>query len=223
MKIEELKDNDDIKGVLVYVDSPGGSLSASSELMMAIKELRASKPVVAYGAGSLTSGSYYAVIHANKIIANPGAFVGSIGVLMQSFEVEELAKKIGVKEQTISAGAYKQMGTFTRPWSENEKDALQKLADESYDMFVTDIQNARGLKKKEEFADAKVFLASSALKVGLIDAVGSYSNAQKELVVLSGVEDPIWQKQNQWERAFEKFSSQIISQTISALVGLKAY
>ena len=115
------------------------------------------------------------------------------------------------------------MGTFTRPWSEVEKDALQKLADESYDMFVSDIQKARGLQNKNEFADAKVFLASNALKVGLIDAVGSYSSAQKELVALSGVEEPVWQKQNQWERAFEKFNSQVISQSISALVGLKAY
>ena len=119
LNIEEILENIDkadkdehIKGVLLHVDSPGGALAPSIELSMAVKRLSVHKPVVAYAAGSMTSGSYYASIWANHIIANPGAFIGSIGVLFQAPNVAELAKKLGISEQIITAGDYKQMGTL---------------------------------------------------------------------------------------------------------------
>ena len=89
-KIEAARKDGDIKGVLLYIDSPGGALAPSVELHTAIKNLRAAKPVVAYAGGSMTSGSYYAGAGANKILANPGAFIGSIGVIMQGADASEL-------------------------------------------------------------------------------------------------------------------------------------
>ena len=195
-QINSAANNPNIKGVLLKVNSPGGALAPSVELSMAIKRLSKIKPVIAYACGSMASGSYYASIWANKIIANPGAFIGSIGVLFQAPNIAKLAKKIGISEQIVTAGEYKQMGTFTRKWTPKEKMALKNLIDDAYAMFIKDVSNARKLdpKKYKTFADAKVFMAKKAKKVGLIDEVGSIYTAKRKLIAESGVTTPIWQK-----------------------------
>ena len=190
-----------IKGVLLQVDSPGGALAPSMELSMAIKRLNAVKPVIAYAAGSMTSGSYYASIWTQKIIANPGAFIGSIGVLFQAPNIKPLADKLGITEQVITAGDFKQMGTFTREWSALERGALRELIDDAYKIFTTDVANARGLKIEDakQFANAKVFIAHKAKKAGLIDEVGSLYIAKRELEKISHVDNPIWEKEDQMD------------------------
>lgn len=200
-QIENAIANNNIKGVLLRVDSPGGALAPSIEVSMAIKRLNAIKPVITYAGGSLTSGSYYASIWTRKIIANPGAFIGSIGVMIQTPNIEELAKKLGISEQTIVAGDYKQMGTFTREWNKKERDALEGLIGDAYELFISDVATARGLKKEDakEFANARVFIAQKAKEVGLIDKVGSLYIAKRELEKMSGVAIPIWQKPSEFE------------------------
>jgi protease-4 len=193
--------NQNIKGVLLQVDSPGGALAPSIELSMAIKRLNQIKPVVAYASGSMTSGSYYASIWTRKIIANPGAFIGSIGVLFQAPNIQPLADKLGIKEQVISAGEYKQMGTFTREWSPKERTGLKELINDAYELFINDVSNARGLKKEraKEFANARVFIAKKAQNIGLIDAVGSLYIAKKEIESLANVKKPIWEKPSEMD------------------------
>ena len=112
--IEKAKNDTNIKGVLLFVNSPGGAVAPSIEIALAIKELQELKPVVVYASGTIASGSYYASIWANKIIANPGTIVGSIGVIMQGFDASELLQKVGVQTQTVKAGKYKESGTITR-------------------------------------------------------------------------------------------------------------
>ena len=193
--------NTNIKGVLLQVDSPGGALAPSIELSMAIKRLNKLKPVIAYASGSMTSGSYYASIWTKKIIANPGAFIGSIGVLFQAPNIKGLTDKLGITEQIITAGDYKQMGTFTREWTPKERAGLKELIDDAYELFITDVSEARGLKKEDakEFANARVFIAQKAKEKGLIDEVGSLYIAQKEVEKISGVEFPIWQKPSEFD------------------------
>jgi len=199
--IENAALDSNIKGVLLQVDSPGGALAPSIELSMAIKRLNELKPVIAYASGSMTSGSYYASIWTKKIIANPGAFIGSIGVLFQAPNIKQLADKLGISEQIITAGEYKQMGTFTREWTPKERGALEELIGDAYELFITDVANARGLKKEDakEFANARVFIAQKAKDRGLIDEVGSLYIAQKEVEEISGVEFPIWQKPSEFD------------------------
>lgn len=207
--IEDATKDEKIKGVLLQVDSPGGALAPSIELSMAVKRLAEKKPVVAYAAGSMTSGSYYASIWANHIIANPGAFVGSIGVLFQAPNVAELAKKLGISEQIITAGEYKQMGTFTREWTAKERGALKELIDDAYTLFITDVATARGLNlaKPNEFANAQVFIASKALNVHLIDEIGSINDAKTKVEELANVSYAVWQKPDKMDKWMKKLES----------------
>lgn len=207
--IDKADKDDKIKGVLLHVDSPGGALAPSIELSMAVKRLAEHKPVVAYAAGSMTSGSYYASIWSNYIIANPGAFIGSIGVLFQAPNVAELAKKLGISEQIITAGDYKQMGTFTREWTPKERGALKDLIDDAYTLFITDVATARGLNlaKPNEFANAQVFIASKALGIHLIDEVGSIQTAKNKVEELSNVTHAVWEKPDKMDKWMKKLES----------------
>ena len=225
-EIEKAKLDKNIKGILLVVNSPGGAVAPSVELAYAIKELKAIKPVVAYASGVIASGSYYASIWANKIVANPGSMVGSIGVIMQGVNAEELMTKIGISTQTVKAGKYKESGTPTRKWFDYEEKQLQSVIDDTYNMFITDVAGARNLDVKNHtlFADAKIFTAKQAKEVGLVDEVATISFAQDSLATLAKVETPVWKKQDK----FDKFMNKLVSETISNVSmnfvgGLKAY
>lgn len=224
-EINSAKENKSIQGVLLHVNSPGGALAPSVEISYAIKELRKTKPVIAYAAGTMASGSYYSSIWADKIYANPGAFIGSIGVIFNSFNIKPLADKIGIEEQTIKAGKYKAAGTFMRPWNEDEKQSLEELINNAYDLFVKDVAQARKLDSNNShtFADAKVFLAKNAQKVGLIDEVGTLEDAKEFLRVKSGVEKPIWKEKDKFDLFLEKISNESTKTLLKLTSGLNAF
>ncbi|NQY19897.1 MAG: signal peptide peptidase SppA [Campylobacteraceae bacterium] len=224
--IESAKTNKNIKGVLFVVNSPGGAVSPSVELMYAIKELKEIKPVVAYAAGTMASGSYYASIYANKIFANPGSMIGSIGVIFQGANVEELMQKIGIKTQTVKVGSYKEAGTPTRSWNNYEKAELEKVINDTYDIFISDVATARGLKKSDHkiYADAHIFTSRQAKVVGLIDEVGNITAAKKYLYKISKVENPSWKKQDKFDAFMDKIISEAVSSfSINFQGSLKAY
>ncbi|EAK0793467.1 signal peptide peptidase SppA [Campylobacter lari] len=212
-QIYKVKDDKAIKGVLLFIDSPGGAFAPSMEIALAIQDLKAKKPVIAYAGGTIASGSYLSAVGANMIIANPASFVGSIGVIMQGFNASELAQKIGISDQTIKAGTYKEAGTFMRKWSEEEKEFLQNLANQSYILFTNFVAKNRNLdlNQTKSWADAKVFLANEALKLKLIDKIGNYELAKKEVEKLAKVQNPIWQK----EDAIDKFLKRLEEQSAS--------
>ncbi|MDX4057110.1 signal peptide peptidase SppA [Aliarcobacter skirrowii] len=214
--IEKAKNDTNIKGVLLFVNSPGGAVAPSIEIALAIKELQELKPVVVYASGTIASGSYYASIWANKIIANPGTIVGSIGVIMQGFDASELLQKVGVQTQTVKAGKYKESGTITRKWTDFEQKELQDLINSTYNMFVLDVATARNLniKNQQNFADAKVFTAQMAKDVGLVDEVSNITFAKNSLIELSQVEKAVWKKEDK----FEKFMDKFLTETISKIV-----
>ena len=208
-KIETLKNDEAIKGVLLLIDSPGGALSPSVEISLAVKSLNSRKPVVAYAKGTMASGSYLGGVWASKIYANPGSFIGSIGVIMQGLDVSEAAAKLGFAEQIVKAGELKEAGTMMRKWSDAERASLQALVDESYELFTREVAQARSLdlRKRDAWANARVFLASGAKGVGLIDEVGSLEDAKSALVKASGVADPIWQEPSAYEKMMDKLAN----------------
>lgn len=223
-EIEKAQKDRSIKGVLLTVDSPGGAVAPSIEIAYAIKALKKEKPVVAYAAGIMASGSYYSSIYANNIVANPGSIIGSIGVIMESADIKELLDKIGVKPQTVQQGTYKQVGTPMRPWTAVERAELEQLTKDTYDLFVKDVSLARGLdiNSSQSYADAHIFVAHRAKEIGLIDSVGVKVDAKKELQTLSKVENPIWKKRDKFETIIEKFTTNTMGEIHSYFYGLKA-
>ncbi|EGS5838462.1 signal peptide peptidase SppA [Campylobacter jejuni] len=192
-KIINAKNDSNIKGVLFVIDSPGGAFAPSMELALAIKDLKIKKPVLVYASGTMASGSYLAGVGANKILANPASFIGSIGVIMQGADLSGLANKLGIKEQTIQAGEFKSAGTFARAWNENERNFLQGLIDQSYDLFTGFVAKAKEL--------------------GLIDELSNYENAKKELEKLANVSNPVWKEEDK----IDKFLNRLEGQTSSLI------
>ncbi|HEA7201884.1 TPA: signal peptide peptidase SppA [Campylobacter jejuni] len=214
-KIINAKNDSNIKGVLFVIDSPGGAFAPSMELALAIKDLKIKKPVLVYASGTMASGSYLAGVGANKILANPASFIGSIGVIMQGADLSGLANKLGIKEQTIQAGEFKSAGTFARAWNENERNFLQGLIDQSYDLFTDFVAKERALdlNKKDQWANARVFLAAKAKELGLIDELSNYENAKKELEKLANVSNPVWKEEDK----IDKFLNRLEGQTSSLI------
>ncbi|ECP1321639.1 signal peptide peptidase SppA [Campylobacter jejuni] len=214
-KIINAKNDSNIKGVLFVIDSPGGAFAPSMELALAIKDLKIKKPVLVYASGTMASGSYLAGVGANKILANPASFIGSIGVIIQGADLSGLANKLGIKEQTIQAGEFKSAGTFARAWNENERNFLQGLIDQSYDLFTGFVAKERALdlNKKDQWANARVFLAAKAKELGLIDELSNYENAKKELEKLANVSNPVWKEEDK----IDKFLNRLEGQTSSLI------
>ena len=223
-EIYSAKNDSAIKGVLLNIDSPGGAVAPSVEISYAIKSLSEEKPVVVYASGTMASGGYYSAIYGNEIIANPGSLVGSIGVIMQGVNAEELLKTIGVKPQIVKEGKYKEIGTPMREWKDFERVELESITKETYNMFVNDVAKARKLDvaNASVYADAHIFTAAKAKEVGLIDAVGTREDAKNRLMKLSGVKNPLWRQKDRVEQFFEKLQQSMVSQVVAYISGPKA-
>lgn len=206
-KLQQLNDDESIKGILLNVNSPGGMVPPSIEIAQAIKRIE--KPVIAYASGTMASGSYYSSIYADMIIANPGSLIGSIGVIFDGMNVGELMDKVGVAPQTIKAGKYKEVGTPKRKWSEYERQELQQVADDVYEMFITDVAGARGLDvdNHQAYADAHIFTPKRALEQGLIDKIATMYDAKKTLEDLSGVQEARWKEKDKFEKLLERLET----------------
>nr|WP_316372454.1 signal peptide peptidase SppA [Campylobacter ureolyticus] len=216
-EIYSIQDDKNIKAVLLNINSPGGAFAPSFEISNAIKELNKEKPVIAYASGTMASGSYLSGVWANKIYANKGSFIGSIGVIMQGYNIEELASKIGIKDQVVKAGEFKEAGTIMRAWSQSERQSLQDLVDKSYDLFVSEVATARKLNKNDEnlWANARVFLPDEALNLGLIDEISNYKKVKDEVVKISGVQDPVWKEKSKYDEFMDTFSSKVANLIMS--------
>lgn len=217
-QIQNIKKNPSIKGVLLVIDSPGGSVSASIEVADMLKKLGEDLPVVAYVQGSMASGSYYAGMYASEIVANRGALIGSIGVIFSGYNISQLLETLGIQEQVLKKGTYKEVGTMSRQWSEQEREFLDNLLDEQYTMFVDDVKQARGsklAKDSEAFAQGKIFSAKAALELGLIDRVGSLHDATEILKERANVSEAVWLKKSKVDSYLEQFQDSLISKVLS--------
>ena len=223
-EIEAAQKNKNIKGVLLNVNSPGGSVPPSIEIAYAIRELQKHKPVIAYASGTMASGSYYASIYASKIIVNPGSIVGSIGVIMQSADVSKLMDTIGVKTQTVKQGTYKEAGTPTRAWTDKEREELETLTRDTYELFVKDVADARGLdvKNEKDYADAHIFSASRAKSVGLVDQVAVMSVAKSILIKDANVTKAVWKEKDKIDSFIDKIKGESLVKIQNYMYGLKA-
>lgn len=181
--------DDRVTAVVLRVDSPGGSVTASESLHQKIKEVRdAGKKVIAYIHSQGTSGAYYASVAADTIIANPTSINGSIGVIIQSHNYEELLKKVGVKTVTFKSGKYKDILSGSREMTPDERDIVQGIVDSSYKIFLDRVEEGRKIDRKKlvDLADGRIYTAEQAKEHKLIDEVGYENDAIEKAAELAG-------------------------------------
>jgi protease IV len=169
-----------VKAVLLRINSPGGTVSASQEISDEIGELRLKgKPVVVSMADLAASGGYYIASAADKIVAEPGTLTGSIGVILSTINLKGLGDKLGLQPQVIKSGPFKDIGSPYRPMTPEEKALLQTLINDSYEQFVGAVAAGRKMPVDEvkKLADGRVYSGKQALKLGLVDKLGGYDTA----------------------------------------------
>lgn len=189
-EIESHRKNDNIKAVVLFINSPGGGVAASQALHRAILDLRLEKPVVAFMASVAASGGYYAACAADSIIATEGTLTGSIGVIAAFLRTEELYHKIGLDVTVIKSGQYKDVGSPYREMTQTEKAYMGRLLDRVYDQFVTAVAETRDipLERAYELAEGRLYTGEEAMEVGLVDRLGSYEDATLMAAKMGGIE-----------------------------------
>lgn len=192
-RIKKLGEDDDIKAIVVDIDSPGGTVASVQDIYDAINFVRIEhkKPVIALFRDVAASGGYYIAMACDKIIAQPGTITGSIGVIMQTTNMQELFAKIGVKVEPIKSGEYKDIGSPYREMTPAEKQLIQAMIDDSYDQFYEVVKNNRQLTDNvlRNYADGRVFTGRQALDIKMIDYLGGEDKAKAIAEELTGIED----------------------------------
>ena len=174
------KNNEDVKAIVVRVDTPGGAVAASQEIYLKIKQISSfSKPVYVSMCNVAASGGYYLSLGADTIIANSGTATGSIGVIMGYPIINEFMENIGIEYKTIKSALYKDAGSAFRSQTNSDSSYLQILVDDLHDQFINAIVLERGIdrKKVEKLANGKVYSGIQALENNLIDMIGTLEDA----------------------------------------------
>lgn len=191
-RLKAAEDDPAVKAVILEIDSPGGGITASDIIHHRIKQFQAfGKKVVASLGDLATSGAYYVACPADLIIAHPTTITGNIGVIIQSFNLEGLMTKIGLRDVTIKAGDQKDLLSPFRTLTPEERELLQEVVDEMFYRFVSVIAEGRNLDEEqvEEFADGRIFTGNQALSIGLVDKIGYQDEAIKLARELAGLEE----------------------------------
>lgn len=190
-KIKAFKNDSNIKGVIIRINSPGGAVAPSQEIYEELLRLKKIKPVYASIGTVGASGGYYIAAAADKIYAMPGSLTGSIGVIMQSMNVAELTKKIGLRFETLKAGKNKDVGNAFRPMTTEERSLLNNLLSETHRQFIADVQSQRQLPEAilKEVTDGRVLTGTQAKEVGLVDDLLTFARVQEQLAHDLGLGD----------------------------------
>jgi protease-4 len=177
-----------VKAIVLRVNSPGGSAVASNEIYEQL--LRVDKPIVASLGETAASGGYYIACAADKIVANRATMTGSIGVISQLLELDELLEKIGVEVIVIKSGRYKDVGSFHRDMTAEERAIFQAMIDEVYEDFVQIVAQGRELpeEKARQLADGRIYTGAQAKGLGLVDELGNLPRAIELAAELGGIE-----------------------------------
>ena len=184
--VKQLSQDPKNVGILLVINSPGGSAYYSDELYMDLQDYKKTgKPVYAYLKELSASGGYYLACAADFIASNRNTLSGSIGVLAgNSLDVTGLMEKVGVKVVTVHAGANKNMGSFNEPLTQEQHDIMQTLADESYQQFVEIVSKSRkmDIEKTRTLADGRIYSAKQALEHGLIDEISRQEDFEQKII-----------------------------------------
>jgi protease-4 len=182
-----------VRAVVVRINSPGGVVGPTQELYRALQQLRqVGKPVVASLGAVAASGGYYVAVAADTIYANPGTLTGSIGVIMQMANLENVMKKVGVDYVVIKAGQFKDIGNISRLMTSDERRVLQSLLDDVHRQFIDAVAEGRKLDRARvvQFSDGRVFSGAQAKVLAMVDEMGGLEEAINGAAKLAGLEVP---------------------------------
>ncbi len=177
-----------VKGVLLRINSPGGTVATSQEIQQSVLSFRKSgKPLVVSMIDVAASGGYYVACAADKIVALPGTITGSIGVIMNLYNLEGTERKLGIEADVIKSGKFKDIGSFSRAMTPEERELLQGIIADTYDQFVTAVSTGRHMDVEavKKIADGRIISGRQAMAVGLVDQMGGYEEAVVVLQDLS--------------------------------------
>jgi len=182
-----------VKALVLRINSPGGAVGPSQEILREVEKIRQKKKVVASLGTVAASGGYYIASGADLIMANKGTATGSIGVIMQFTNVEGLTKKLGLDFYNLKAGRYKDVGTPFRAMTKEEQAYLQSLIDNIYQQFLTDVARNRKLplEKLKALAEGRVYTGEEAKAIGLVDEFGNLPDAIDKAGRLGGIKGKV--------------------------------
>lgn len=189
--LQDLREDDDIKAVVIRVNSPGGSAFASEQIWREVELLKAKKPVVVSMGGMAASGGYYISCAANRIFAEPTTITGSIGIFGMVPNASELmTEKIGLKFDVVKTNKMSDFGTLARPFNEAESAQLQKMIERGYDTFTRRVADGRGISQDsvKVIAEGRVWTGEQGLKLGLVDELGNLDAAVAHAAKLAEME-----------------------------------
>lgn len=182
-----------VKAIVLRIESPGGEIAPSQEILWEIEEVKEAKPVVVSMGGTAASGGYYISTKADKIVALPTTMTGSIGVISQVMNVEGLLEKLGIQIETFKGGKYKDMYSGFREMTPEEEEIMQGMIDEYYEQFIDVVAEGRGLGKEEvrDLATGQIYTGTEAKELGLVDALGGLDTATELAMELADIEAAI--------------------------------
>ena len=188
--MRKLKDDEDVKAVVLRVNSPGGSAFASEQIWHAVKELKTEKPVIVSMGDYAASGGYYISCVADTIVAEPTTLTGSIGIFGMVPNVKELSEKIGLTYDVVKTNKFSDFGNIMRPFNQDEKTLMQMMITQGYDTFVNRCAEGRHMSKEaiEKIAEGRVWTGEAAKELGLVDVLGGIDTALEIAVRKAGIE-----------------------------------
>ena len=185
------KDENNVKAVVLRIDTPGGVVGPTQEIYEEIKKLKKIKPIVVSMGSVAASGGYYIAAPANIIFANPGTITGSIGVLMKLANFQTLLDKVGIKSLVLKSGEFKDTGSPVRPITAGDKKILQGIIQSMYEQFVFAVADGRNIPimKVRELADGRIFTGEQAKNLKLVDKLGNLQDAIDEAAKITGIKN----------------------------------
>ncbi len=212
-QLAEIKEDNTVKGIVLQVDSPGGGVVESADIYDAIREIQTIREIPVYVSmgGMAASGGYYVAAPAEKIFVNRETITGSIGVIMESLNYAKFAEKHGIEFNTIKTGPYKDIMSGSREMTDEERDMLQEMINDSYERFVDIIVEGRNMTKAEvkKVADGRILNGRQAIEAGLADEYGK-------------VADVILAMQTDFELEDATVFEYSVKDSFTSLLGLKA-
>ncbi len=189
-EIRQYEEDEGVKAIILRIDSPGGGVGPSQEIHREILKAKSKKKVVTSMGSVAASGGYYIACASDLIVANPGTITGSIGVLMEFTNIEELFKKIGIKGVVLKSGEHKDIGSPFREMTPEEKKIIQGVIDNVHQQFIMAVAQGRNLDRAKvvEIADGRILTGEQAKELGLVDRMGNLQDAIDIVAKMVGIE-----------------------------------